>query len=180
MLYQSMSGDALAGHATYTMVGGSLSAAGGPAFYVTNTTGTITLRGGARVSAGSGTLVLADSNGTGSGNAGAGVVTFTANGETLTGNLVAKGTSSITAKLMAGTTLTGGMTKSALALDATSSWHVTADSSITALTGVRISSGEVTNITGNGHTVTYDSSASGALGGKTYTLAGGGTLKPAG
>ncbi len=38
----------------------------------------------------------------------------------------------------------------------------------------------MTNITGNGLTVYYDAgnSANNALGGKTYTLAGGGELKP--
>jgi hypothetical protein len=37
MLYNSMSGDASAGTGTFTMDGGSLAAAAGPAFYVTNT-----------------------------------------------------------------------------------------------------------------------------------------------
>ena len=36
----------------------------------------------------------------------------------------------------------------------------------------------ISNIVGNGHTVTYVSSANPGLGGKTYTLSGGGTLKP--
>ncbi len=180
MLCQSMSGDAQSGHGTYIMDGGSLSAAQGPAFYVTNTKAAITLRGGARVSARSGTLLLADSNGTGSGNAGAGVVTFRAYDETLRGDLVAKGTSSIAATLTHRTTLTGTISGSALRLDATSFWRVTGDSSLTALGGATISGGRITNITGNGHTVTYRSSASPALGGKTYGLAGGGTLKPAG
>ena len=36
----------------------------------------------------------------------------------------------------------------------------------------------VSNITGNGHTVYYDSSACPALGGKTFALNGGGTLTP--
>jgi hypothetical protein len=38
-----------------------------------------------------------------------------------------------------------------------------------------------TNISGNGHTVYYDAtnSANSSLGGQTYPLAGGGTLKPA-
>jgi hypothetical protein len=41
-----------------------------------------------------------------------------------------------------------------------------------------ISGSVVTNITGNGHTVTYDASACPALGDKIYTLNGGGQLKP--
>lgn len=43
MLYQSMSGDAEVGHASFTMTGGSLKANAGDLFYVTNTSSTITL-----------------------------------------------------------------------------------------------------------------------------------------
>ena len=75
---------------------------------------------------------------------------------------------------------TAGTAKTAaVALDATSTWTVTADSHVTALTGAVISGSSITNIVGNGHTVTYDSASSPELGGKTYTLAGGGTLTPA-
>jgi hypothetical protein len=48
-------------------------------------------------------------------------------------------------------------------------------------TGSRVIFGTtITNIHGNGHTVTYDPSLSAtpALGGKTYSLAGGGQLVP--
>lgn len=38
---------------------------------------------------------------------------------------------------------------------------------------------KITNITGNGHNVYYSTSANPSLGGKTYTLAGGGKLIPA-
>ncbi len=55
---------------------------------------------------------------------------------------------------------------------------VTADSHVDALTGAAISGSTVTNITGNGHTGYYDKTASPELGGKTYALAGGGTLTP--
>ena len=55
---------------------------------------------------------------------------------------------------------------------------MTADSHLTSLTGAKMSGTTITNITGNGRTVTYDKSASAnsALGGKTYSLTGGGTL----
>jgi hypothetical protein len=41
-----------------------------------------------------------------------------------------------------------------------------------------VSGSTITNIVGSGHTVTYegDDSANGYLGGKTYSLSGGGTL----
>lgn len=63
-----------------------------------------------------------------------------------------------------------------------SSWSVTADSALTTLSDTGgISGTMITNIHGNGHTVTYDSILPGksALGGKTYTLEDGGMLKPA-
>ncbi len=59
---------------------------------------------------------------------------------------------------------------------------MTADSTLTGLSDTTgISGTSVSNIVGNGHTVTYDSglAANKALDGKTYTLKGGGTLKPA-
>jgi hypothetical protein len=37
----------------------------------------------------------------------------------------------------------------------------------------------MTNIVGNGHTVYYDARSNPSLGGRTYTLEGGGTLNPA-
>lgn len=55
------------------------------------------------------------------------------------------------------------------------------DSSLTTLSDAAgISGSTITNIVGNGHTVTYQSSLSGnsSLGGKTYTLSGGGQLVP--
>ncbi len=181
MLYQSTSGDANAGAGSYTMSGGSLTAAAGPAFYVTNTTAAIVLQHGAKVNAGAGVLLRADAAGTGSGNTNAGKVTLTANGETLSGNIYADSKSTITATLQGSSTLTGTITNAALTLGSASRWVVTGDSTLTSLAGAAISSTGVTNVVGNGHTVTYNAglSANRALDGRTYTLAGGGTLKPA-
>ena len=73
------------------------------------------------------------------------------------------------------------MATNALTLDGTSTWNVTADSHLASLMGALISGTTITNITGNGHTVTYDAgnAANSSLGGKTYALSGGGTLTPA-
>jgi hypothetical protein len=66
-----------------------------------------------------------------------------------------------------------------LILDASSHWNVSADSTLTCLNDANgISGSTITNITGNGYTVYYDSSVCTALGGQTYTLNGGGFLKP--
>jgi hypothetical protein len=183
MLYQSMSGDAGVGTASYQMIGGSLYATQGPAFYITNTTARITLRSGALVHAASGVLLRADNAGTGSGNTGAGVATLIASGEKLTGDIVTAGTGSASISLTNATTLAGSITRAALTLDRTSTWRVTSNSKLTAFSDqAAISGNRILNVVGDGRTVTYDASlaANKALGGKTYHLTGGGTLAPAG
>jgi hypothetical protein len=109
-------------------------------------------------------------------------VRFTADRERLTGNLLTAGTSTISASLQNGTTLTGTVSRAALAIDSSSTWKVTRDSTLTSLTDPSGFSGKsITNIVGNGHTVTYDAAlaANAKLADKTYTLTGGGQLKPA-
>jgi hypothetical protein len=67
-------------------------------------------------------------------------------------------------------------------LDLGSTWKLTADSYVTGLSlAAGISGSAITNIIGNGHTVYYDPSSAlnSALAGKTYSLRGGGYLKPA-
>ncbi len=119
MLYSSMSGDARAGTGHFTMNGGALTAKVGPAFYITNTRAIIRLTGGVKVKAMSGTLIRADNAGTGSGNTGAGKAIFSAGYETLTGNLIAAGTGTITASFTH-SKLTGMVNKAALRLDSSS------------------------------------------------------------
>jgi len=169
MLHQSGSGDALVGTAVFTMDGGSLTAKGGDLLYVTNTTATITLKGGAKVKESNGKLLDVTTRSK---------ATLTAYGEKLTGNVLTDSTSSATVVLKQGSTLKGAVDKAALTLDSSSTWTVTADSTLTSLTGAEISGTKITNITGNGHTIYYDKSlaANKALGDKTYTLAGGGKL----
>ena len=182
MIYQSFSGDAETGRGTFTMTGGSLAATGGPVFFVTNTEATIKLTG-VHVTSVSDTLVKAagtDRWGTSGKNGG--TVNLIADGETLSGSLIADNISSISATLKNGSTLTGVISSAALNLDATSRWIVTGNSVLSGLDDAAgISGTAITNIEGNGYTVTYDASltANRALGGKTYTLANGGTLAPA-
>jgi hypothetical protein len=107
--------------------------------------------------------------------------TLIADAETLSRDVTADSSCSAAVQLTNGSTLSGTITNASLWLDATSSWSVTGDSSLVSLTGAVISGTTVTNITGHGHTVAHDASASAntALNGGTYTLAGGRTLKPA-
>lgn len=188
LIYQSMSGDAEGTEGTFTMAGGELSntAASGPLFYITNSTGIIHLKG-VQLSAASGVLVNASAGNWGKEGANGGTVLLTAEDQKLNGNLTADSISSLTIDLRSGSILTGainpdGSAKSvSLTLDQTSQWNVTADSTLTSLTDSDgISGTTIRNILGNGHTVTYDSSACPSLGGKTYDLSGGGVLKPAG
>ena len=184
MIYQSMSGDAEGVEGVFTMTGGALActATTGPLFFVTNSTGVITLTG-VDVTAGSGVLV--EAGGTtrwGTSGANGGTVNFTADGETLAGNIVTDDDiSSITITLKNGSSLNGAINTAALSLDATSTWTVTATSHLTSFADSSgISGTSVTNIVGNGFDVYYDSSlaANSALGGLTYSLVNGGQLIP--
>jgi len=187
MIYQSMSGDAEGTRGVFTMTGGTLAytSASGPLFFVTNSTGVITLKG-VNVTATSGTLVnAAGTDRWGQSGANGGTVLFTADQQALAGDLVADSISSIALTLQNGSALTGAINSAhtaqalSLTLDATSTWTVTADSYLTSLTDpAGISGTTITNIIGNGHTVYYDPVACPALGGATYTLKGGGTLQP--
>ncbi len=186
MIYQSMSGDAQGVQGVFTMAGGSLAntATTGPLFYVTNSTGIITLTN-VSVTAASGTLLKAAAGNWGTSGSNGGTADLTASGQTLTGNLVADSISSITAALKNSSALNGSIdadnTAKAvnLTLDSSSTWTVTADSHLTCLSDAGgISGTAVTNITGNGHTVYYSQSACSGLGGATYTLSGGGYLQP--
>jgi hypothetical protein len=108
-----------------------------------------------------------------------GAVVLTADSETLAGNLVADKISSLTAHLQNHTTLAGAVQNTALTLDAGSAWTVTADSTLTSL-GCADGEAGLARITGNGHSVHYPPAlaANQWLGGKTWNLAGGGTLSP--
>ncbi len=110
-------------------MGSSLTATAGDAFHVTGTTGntataSITVKGGTTISAGTGRTVYVDNSSTAS---------FAANGETLSGNLYADSTSTITASLQNGTILTGMTNRVAMTIDSTSTWSVIAGSVLTSL-----------------------------------------------
>ena len=187
MIYQSFSGDAEGSEGHFTMLGGSLAytAATGPLFYVTNSTGFITLQG-VNITAASGTLVRAEGNDRwGSSGANGGTANLTTDGQTLMGELTADNISSLAVSLQNGSSLTGAINadNTALAanltLDATSTWTVTANSYLTCLSDSAGTSGAmISNINGNGYIVYYNPSACAALKGQTYSLNGVGALKP--
>ncbi len=190
MIYQSMSGDASGTNGRFTMTGGSLNytPAGGPLFYVNNSTGNITLTG-AKLTANSGVLIKAAAGNWGNSGSNGGTVVFVGTGQTMVGNLVADSISSINATLKGNSALTGAVnadnTAKAINLtfDSSSKWTLTANSYVTTLAdSAGLSGGTVTNITGNGFNLYYDSSASANsyLNGGTYSLVNGGLLLPKG
>lgn len=156
------------------VTGGTYTTAASDAIVVWARTGadaaaSVTVSGGAAVSAGTGVLARVG-NGA--------VATITLDGESLSGDVIVE-TATATLALQNATAWTGAMQAGAVTLDATSSWSVTANSAVTALSGAVISGGAITNMTG-AFTVTYDSAlaANAYLGGGTYTLSGGGQLTP--
>lgn len=165
------------GTATVSITGGSVTVTAGDAFYITGetgnaATGSITVKGGATISASTGNVVNVVSSSTAS---------FTADGEALAGNLIADSTSTIAATLQNQTTLTGIVQRAAMTIDSTSVWNVTGNSILTSLTDTSGISGlSVTNIIGNGYDVSYDASlaANKYLAGQTYSLVNGGRLMP--
>lgn len=184
MLYQSMSGDADGVDGVFSMSGGSLAAAAGPLFYVTNATGHITLTG-VSASAASGTVLNAAAGNWGSSGSNGGRAHLNAEGQALVGNILVDNISTAAITLQNSSSLTGAINSANtggtvnLTLDASSTWNVTATSYLTCLADpAGISGSTITNIQGNGYTVYYDSSACSALGGGTYTLSGGGSLQP--
>jgi len=182
MVYQSMSGDAEQGLGNFSMTGGSYTwnSTIGPAFYVTNTNATIILSN-AIVANNAPELLNASAGDWGTAGSNGGTVLFTADNETLNGSVVADESSSIMAVFQNGTTLTGAVRNATLSLDGSSTWIVTADSALEGLADADgVTGSMITNIVGNGHTVTYDAELEGnrALGGRTFVLANGGTLSP--
>jgi hypothetical protein len=182
MLYQSFSGDAEVGTSIFTMNGGSLTAAAGPLFYITNTNSIIELYG-ADLTAVSGTLLTASADRWGNTGSNGGVVTLKAENETLSGNITCDNVSSVTVILQNSTDLTGSInaettaSSMSLTLDSTSEWNVTGNSYLTSLTD---EDSTLANIKDNGYTVYYDAddSTNSWLEGETYTLTDGGKLTP--
>lgn len=182
MVYQSMSGDASVGTGNFTMTGGALTAKAGPLFYSTNTQAVISLKN-TKLIGSSGTLLTASADQWGTTGSNGADVTFTADSQTLPGDITCDKISTITAKLQNSTALKGSINTAntaksmALSLDKSSSWNVTGTSYMTSLTDDDTT---LANITDNGNTIYYNSSSSASswLGGKTYTLSGGGKLMP--
>jgi hypothetical protein len=162
------------------MTGGSFSATKGPLLYGTNANSTVTLES-VTVSHPSDTLIWVDSA-----SKGGGTINLIAINQSIYGTANADKFSKFTITLKNSSTWTGDANKAKTAknvsvtLDASSSWIVTGESHVTFMTNAGISEISVPNITGNGFNVFYTPASSSSLGGKTFSLKGGGFLLPEG
>jgi len=156
MIYQSMSGDADEGKASFTMTGGSLTNKNGDVFFVNNTVADIKLTGT--------TIENEDEDGNfmriaaaGWGNEGSngGHVTLSLAGEQVEGDILVDDVSELNATLKDKTSLTGAINPANegavyVEIESGSSWTLTADSYVTSLTC------DAGAIKLNGHTLYVD------------------------
>ena len=141
MIYQSMSGDADEGLASFAMYGGTLTNLNGDIFFVNNTTATIDLSGATIVNEDEeGVFLRAAAAGWGSEGSNGGHVTMNASGQTIDGNMVVDEVSSLNLYLKESSSFNGAINTDGAAGDVYveiedgSTWTLTGDSYVTSLT----------------------------------------------
>jgi hypothetical protein len=166
MIYQSMSGDADSGTSAFTMTGGSLTSLSGHMFHVTNTHAVITLSGVNLINQGSGVLLsVCDDGWHGASN----TAELVADGQQLAGTILVGDNSTLTLTLQNSSSFEGTVSGEivnakgesvsseignvAVVLDSTSTWTLTADTSVTSFDG------DPANIIGNGYTLYVNGTA---------------------
>lgn len=165
MIYQSMSGDADVGTSVFSMTGGSLTAKNGDMFYITNTHCILTLSGVTlRNEDTDGALLRvvgnSASHGWGSAGSNGAQAEFTANAQTLEGDIIVDSISTLELTLTGGSSLTGTVnivenaqggaavgSNAAVTIDSGCTWTLTGDCVISSL----VNSG---TINFNGYTIT--------------------------
>lgn len=162
-LYQSMSGDASDGTATFTAKNSKITTNKGDSFYVTNTTATINLTNNTIVNNDeSGNFLRAQKDSWGNSGSNGGTVTLNMTNQTASGNIVIDSISTLTMNLKEKSSFTGAInTKNeaksiTLKLDKTSQIKLTGDSYVTSLED----EGETySNIDFNGYTLYVNGTA---------------------
>ena len=179
MLYQSFSGDAGVGNATFTATDSQLhNASDGPMFFITNTTATANLTRTQLQQSGS-TLVSVTSARWGTTGQNGGNFTLNTTEQTLTGDILANNISELHINLGDKTTWTGtinsdNQAKTAnLTLAATATWTLTADAYVTTFSDAQA---DYSNIQSQGHNIYYSKASNPKLNGKTIPLPDGGQL----
>ena len=162
MIYQSMSGDAAEGLASFAMNGGSLTNKNGDIFFVNNTTASIDLSGVTIVNEDEeGVFLRAAAAGWGSEGSNGGHVTMTADGQEIGGDLLVDEVSTLNLYLKGSSSLSAAINPEGeegevyVEIEDGSTWTLTGDSYITSLT---CSAGSIDL---NGHTL--------YVGGEAYT-----------
>lgn len=156
MIYQSMSGDAEVGEASFRAEGGSITAKSGDFIYVTNTACTIGLKE-VNCTLANDTFLRVEGNsskrGWGTEGENGGDVVLNAEKQQIDGDIIVDEISSLKLSLADGSTLTGVVNEKGEAgtvevtLSDDSTWELTGDSYITSFDG------NVSNIIGNGYHV---------------------------
>ena len=166
MIYQSMSGDADSGTSSFTMTGGSLTSLSGHMFHVTNTNAVISLSGVTLNNEGSDVLLSVCGDGwSGASN----IATLNADGQALQGMILVGDDSTLNLNLSNGSAFEGAISGQItnakgsavsseigtvhVTLDETSTWALTADTSITSF------SGNAENVISNGYTLYVNGTA---------------------
>ena len=165
MIYQSMSGDADVGTSTFSMTGGTLTGKNGDMIYVTNTHCVLTLSGVTLQNEDADGALLrvvgnSASHGWGTAGSNGAQVEFTADGQTLNGDIVVDTISTLNMKLTGGSSFTGTVNivdnaqngaavsnNAVVTIESGCTWTLTGDCVITSLTN----SG---TINFNGYTIT--------------------------
>lgn len=155
MIYQSMSGDAALGEASFSAEGGSITGLAGDMFYITNTDCSISLKS-VDFTLANDTFLRAEGNsssrGWGTQGANGADVVFTADSQTISGNILVDSISSLDMTLTS-SEFTGAVNPDGeggnvkVTLDGDSVWTLTADSYITEF------SGDLSNVNANGFTL---------------------------
>ena len=165
MIYQSMSGDADVGTSTFSMTGGSLTGHNGDLIYVTNTHCVLTLSGVAIENLDSDGALLrvagnSASHGWGTAGSNGAQVEFTADNQTLEGDIIVDTISTLTLTLQNGSAFTGTVSiietaeggsavsgNAVVTIGSGCTWTLTGDCTLTSLTNNG-------TINYNGHTIT--------------------------
>ena len=138
-LYQSMSGDADEGTASFTAEGGKIITKNGDTIYVTNTTAEINLKNVEFTNSSNGDFLRIEAGKWGKSGSNGGTVTLNAESQKIEGNIVVDDISTLTLNLNNGSTFIGAINKDntakeiKLVLAKTSSIKLTGDTYVTSL-----------------------------------------------
>ena len=140
MIYQSMSGDAAEGLASFTMNDGSLTNKNGDIFFVNNTVAEISLTDAQIINESDGVFLRAAAAGWGSEGSNGGQVTLNASAQTIDGDMLVDEVSNLNLYLKDGSVFTGSINPDGDAgevyveIESGTTWSLTSDAYISSLT----------------------------------------------